>query len=112
MGNTLSTLGTCEPGTAPLTEAVAAYGAALQEYTRDRVPLDWAMSWGNQGVALSHLAERQADKAKAMQAPVQITEAEADLRAGGHEPFADYCAAQIPEVQAVINRLSKPVQPG
>ena len=31
-----------ESGTARLEEAVAAYRAALEEWTRDRVPLDWA----------------------------------------------------------------------
>jgi hypothetical protein len=31
---------------------VAAYRAALEERTRERVPLDWAVSTGNQGVAM------------------------------------------------------------
>ena len=46
------TLGERESGTAKLEEAVAAYREALKEWTRERVPLDWAMSFGNQGVAL------------------------------------------------------------
>jgi hypothetical protein len=45
-------------GTARLEEAVAAYHAALAELTRDRVPLEWATSTGNQGVALMLIAER------------------------------------------------------
>ena len=36
------TLGERESGTARLEEAVAAYRAALEERTRERVPLDWA----------------------------------------------------------------------
>ena len=36
------TLGERESGTARLEEAVAAYRAALEEQTRERVPLDWA----------------------------------------------------------------------
>jgi hypothetical protein len=42
---------------ARLLEAVAAFRAALEELTRERVPLDWAMSTGNRGVALRVLAE-------------------------------------------------------
>jgi hypothetical protein len=43
-------------GTARLEEAVAACRDALKERTRERVPLDWAMSLGNQGVAMILLA--------------------------------------------------------
>ena len=40
LGTALETLGERESGTARLEEAVAAYRAALQEYTRERVPLN------------------------------------------------------------------------
>jgi hypothetical protein len=52
------TLGERESGTARLEEAAAAYRAALTERTRERVPLDWAMTTGNLGVAHMVLAER------------------------------------------------------
>ena len=39
-----------------LKEAVAAFNEALKEYTRDRAPLYWAMTTGNQGVVLLRLA--------------------------------------------------------
>jgi hypothetical protein len=42
-----------ERGRARLEEAVAAYRAALEERTRERVPLDWAMTQNNLGVALT-----------------------------------------------------------
>jgi len=51
-------LGDPETGTARLEEAVTAYRAALEEYTRDRVPLDWAMNQNNLGAALTRLGER------------------------------------------------------
>ena len=54
-------LGERENGTERLEEAVAAYRAALQEYTRDRVPLDWAMTQNNLGLALTSLGERESD---------------------------------------------------
>jgi tetratricopeptide (TPR) repeat protein len=40
-------------------EAVAAYRAALLERTRERVPLDWATTQMNLGIALKILAERE-----------------------------------------------------
>ena len=49
----LSELGERETGTARLEEAVAAFRAALEERTRERVPLDWAMTQNNLGNALS-----------------------------------------------------------
>jgi hypothetical protein len=42
-------LGERERGTARLDGAVAAYREALKEHTRERVPLDWAGSLGNEG---------------------------------------------------------------
>jgi len=45
-------LGQREFGTARLEEAVAALRAALEEYTRDRAPLSWAMAQQNLGNAL------------------------------------------------------------
>ena len=48
----LWTLGEREGGTARLEEAVSAYRDALKERTRERVPLDWAMTQNNLGNAL------------------------------------------------------------
>jgi hypothetical protein len=45
---------TRESGTARLEEAVAAYRAALEEQTRARVPLGWAMTQMNLGTALQN----------------------------------------------------------
>jgi hypothetical protein len=61
LGNALRTLGERESGTQHLTEAVAAYRAALQERTQARVPLDWAMTQNNLGNALRTLGERLRD---------------------------------------------------
>jgi hypothetical protein len=44
LGTALAALGERESGIARLNEAVAAFREALQEYTRERVPLDWAMT--------------------------------------------------------------------
>ena len=53
-----------ESGTARLEEAVAAYRAALEERTRDRVPLEWAMTQINLGNALRTLGERESGTAR------------------------------------------------
>ena len=52
LGNVLSRLGERESGTERLVEAVAAFRAVLEERTRERVPLDWAMTQNNLGSAL------------------------------------------------------------
>ena len=46
-------------GTARLEESVAAYRVALEERTRERVPLDWAMTQNNLGNALAMLGGRE-----------------------------------------------------
>ena len=52
-------LGERESGTAQLEEAVAAYREALKEWTRERVPLEWATTQNNLGTALATLGERE-----------------------------------------------------
>ena len=47
-----------------LTEAVGAYRAALEEYTRERVPLDWAGIQTKLGAALWRLGERERGTAR------------------------------------------------
>ena len=59
LGIALSALGDRESGAARLTEAVAAYRAALEERKRERVPLDWAATQNNLGIALAVLGERE-----------------------------------------------------
>jgi hypothetical protein len=65
LGEALENLGERESGTARLQEAVAAYRAALEERVRELVPLQWATSTGNQGVAMMVIANRTNDAALA-----------------------------------------------
>jgi tetratricopeptide (TPR) repeat protein len=64
LGTALSTLGERERGTARLEEALAAFREALKEWTRERVPLQWAMAQNNLGTALSDLGERESGTAR------------------------------------------------
>ena len=59
LGSALSSLGEREDGTERLKKAVNAHRAALQVYTRERVPLRWAMTQNNLGSALGSLGERE-----------------------------------------------------
>jgi hypothetical protein len=106
LGLALRSLGRRETGTALLEQAVDAHRAALNEYVRDREPLNWAAALGNEGLALLTLADRTGDPAQARQALEQLTLAEATLRSGGHIPWAETFARQIPKAQALVDRLS------
>ena len=75
LGNALETLGERESGTARLEEAVAAYREALKECTRERVPLDWAMTQNNLGTALGTLGERESGTARLEEAVAAYREA-------------------------------------
>ena len=59
LGVALATLGQRESGTESLEQAVAAFTEALQECTRERVPLEWAATQNNLGAALATLGERE-----------------------------------------------------
>ena len=81
LGNALRTLGERESGTARLEEAVAAFREALKEWTRERVPLDWAMTQNNLGDALQTLGERESGTARLDEAVAAYREALKDGRA-------------------------------
>jgi tetratricopeptide (TPR) repeat protein len=59
LGGALRALGVRESGTVRLEEAVTACRAALEERTRERVPLDWAATQNNLGGALQALGARE-----------------------------------------------------
>jgi hypothetical protein len=58
LGNALWTLGERESDTTRLEEAVAAYRAALEERTRERVPRQWAQTQDTLKVVLDLLETR------------------------------------------------------
>jgi xylulokinase len=58
LGTALGRLGQREKGTRSFEEAVVAFRAALEERTRGKVPLSWAMTQNNLGNALRSLGER------------------------------------------------------
>jgi len=64
LGISLQTLGERESGTARLEEAVTTFRDALLEYTRERAPLNWAMTQNNLGNALDTLGNRESSTAR------------------------------------------------
>ena len=68
-------MGERESGRGRLEEAVTAYREALKEYTRERVPLQWAMTQNNLGNALATLGERESGTARLEQAATAYREA-------------------------------------
>ncbi|TGS90791.1 hypothetical protein EN856_38830, partial [Mesorhizobium sp. M8A.F.Ca.ET.213.01.1.1] len=74
LGLALYALSEREPGGERLVDAEAAYRLALQEYTREKAPVQWAMVENNLGNTLVSLGTQLNDQAK-------ITEAAAAFRA-------------------------------
>ena len=106
LGNALATLGEHESGTARLEEAIEAYREALKERSRERVPLQWAASFGNQGFAMMLIADRTNDDAMAETAFRQIQTAvrDAAIRATSRLGRPNF-EAQLPKAQAIRDRL-------
>src|SRR5258708_40043394 len=96
LGTGLWTLGERESGTARVEEAVAAFRAALEERTRERVPLDWAATQNNLGTVLRILGERESSTARLMRLREAIDAYELALAVfaeGGAEHYAEICQA-------------------
>jgi hypothetical protein len=105
LGNALRGLGERESGTARLEEAVVAYGEALKERTRERVPLGWAETFGNQGITMMIIADRTNDGALAETAMTQVVMAYETMRDGGHSQGAALFKADLTKAQAIRDRL-------
>jgi hypothetical protein len=107
LGNALEILGQRKSGTETLENAVAAYGAALEEWTRERVPLEFAATHMNLSNALEALAERQ-KSAKLMEEAVlsmrDAVEVYQQARSGYWLPIAQ---KRVAEMQAEMAELKR-----
>ena|GEM_PF-3563798 len=92
---------------ARLDETVPACREALQELIRERVPLQWAASTGNQGIALMVLAERRGGAEMATLAAQQIEAALTASRDSGNAPSAAMFAATLPSAETEGNTGSR-----
>jgi tetratricopeptide (TPR) repeat protein len=82
LGLTLSVIGDQAGDNGALADAAGAYRAALEERTRDRVPLDWAQTQNNLGLALATLGKWESGTG-------HLTEAVAAYRAALEERTRD-----------------------
>jgi hypothetical protein len=105
LGLALWKLGARESGTARLEEAVAAYRAALQERTRERIPLQWAASNGNQGIAMMLIADRTSNAALAETAVQEIEATYETTSSSGQMVWAAYYQEQLAKAEAISDRL-------
>ena len=106
LGNALQTLGGRESGTARLEEAAAAYRAALEEFTRERVPLDWATTQMNLGNALWTLGERQSGTARLEEAVAALNACLAVTTPVWPPEWVRFVETRRDETQAEIARRS------
>jgi tetratricopeptide (TPR) repeat protein len=72
LGNVLRSLGDRESGTTRLEEAVAAYRAALEVYTREAMPTQWATAQNNLAGVLKILGERERNMSRLQEARTAI----------------------------------------
>ena len=102
VADALQTLGDQSGQNAPLQEAVTAYRDALKEYTRERVPLDWAATQNNLGNALSRLGEGTHDRAKLEEARKAVNAAFEVFMQAGQEHYRRYFEDRLREIDGQL----------
>jgi hypothetical protein len=75
---------------------------ALQERTRERVPLDWAMTQNNLGLALAKLGERTHDRAKLEEARKVVNAAFEVFMHAGQEHHRRYFEDRLREIDGKL----------
>ena len=88
-----------------LEEAVAAYGEALSERTRDRVPLKWAETTFNQALALAALAERREDAHMAETAIAAAEAANALFQENNLAFNMEFYKVPLQEIRPIYDKL-------
>jgi exonuclease VII small subunit len=89
-----------------LEEAVEVYRAALEEYTRERVPLDWALIQNNLGTALQTLGARESGTARLEEAIAAYRNAYDLYREAGYTQYNDDLEEAIAAVEQLIAERS------
>jgi hypothetical protein len=87
-----------------LEEAVAAYRAALEERTRDRVPADWAMTQMLLGNALETLGKRETGTAHLEEAMTAYDDAMSMFIEAGADRYAAVCREHRDRARAILNQ--------
>ena len=104
LGDAHSTLGTWEPGTDRLEQAVDAYRGALPANTRRHAPIQWARAQHSLGLALADLAGREGGTERLHQA---VAAYRAALEFFSRERKPRYWAAVQGNLGAALRRLGE-----
>jgi hypothetical protein len=83
---------------------MAAYREALKEYTRERVPLDWARTQNNLGAALGTLGKREAGTKRLEEAAKAYRTALGVFRAGAASYYVQVTEENLNRVLAKIKK--------
>jgi hypothetical protein len=97
-------LGERKSGTERLAEAVSACRAALEERTRERVPLDWATTQNNLGNALRTLGERESGTERLEEALTAIEGSWEVSREAGMRQYDEYFESRLREIRELISK--------
>ena len=107
LGGALKTLGERESGTGHLEDAVTAFRAALEENTRDRVPIQWAGTQMNLGNALGTLAKRENSAVRLREAITCMRGAAEEYEKAGETYWSPEARRRIAEMNAELQLQSQ-----
>ena len=107
LGSALATYGEQSGQNEPLRDAVATYREALKERTREKVPLDWAMTQNNLGTALRTLGERESDLARLEEAASAFEAALFVFRVAKADYYVQTTERNLQRVQTEISQRKK-----
>jgi hypothetical protein len=91
-----------------LAQAVDAYEHAIQEWTRERTPMHWAMTKANLGVARKILAQKTGEIGVARMAMADLEGALETFRTASHARYFELVQEQLAEARAVLKELDAP----
>jgi tetratricopeptide (TPR) repeat protein len=90
-----------------LEQAIAGYRDLLEEWTRERVPLSWATTQNNLGIALQGLGERLRREELLREALQATHQAQAVYADAGLRKYEAYFATRIAAVESAIRAMGK-----
>ncbi len=81
--------------------------AIISAVTRERAPLDWAMTSGTLGITLVQLGQRQTDPTLVKNGINAITATATEARKGGHAPAAAFFDNALQKALALLRTMDQ-----
>ena len=91
-----------------LEESATAYKNALQEITRKKLPMSWAMTLANLGAVQMILADRSGNADVALQALNNFDEVVEFFREASHAQYMELAEDQRKKAQSLVMALNEP----